>query len=74
MQDSLINDYIEYHPYFRPQPTNPYSSLISFRHGGSGDWQVLNARIKEFTNVRLRFSELFLICIIHMLGLFFKEF
>ncbi|XP_023349234.1 uncharacterized protein LOC111718001 [Eurytemora carolleeae] len=32
----------------RPQPTNPYSSLISFRHGGSGDWEVLNSRIKEF--------------------------
>ena len=27
------------------------STLIKFRHGGSGNWQVLNARMKEFTKV-----------------------
>jgi len=32
----------------RPRPDNPYSTLISFRHGGSGNWQPLVKRFKDF--------------------------
>jgi len=33
---------------FRPRPGDPKSSLIHFRHGGSGNWQPLFKRFKLF--------------------------
>lgn len=33
---------------FRPRPENPKSTLIHFRHGGSGNWRPLKARFKAF--------------------------
>jgi len=36
---------------FRPRSQDPYSTLIHFRHGGSGNWQPLMASIKELTKL-----------------------
>jgi len=33
---------------FRPSPLDPYSTLIHFRHGGSGNWQSLLGQFKFF--------------------------
>ena len=32
----------------RPLPTNPYSTLIHFKHGGSGTWQELKESLDDF--------------------------
>ena len=42
------------HPHLpRPRPANPKSTLIHFRHGGSGNWRPLKARFKAFLKVRM---------------------
>jgi len=33
---------------FRPRPSDPKSTLIHFRHGGSGNWRPLIKRFKSF--------------------------
>jgi hypothetical protein len=37
----------------RPHPQNMMSTLISFRHGGAGDWAQLTDRFESFLEVRL---------------------
>ena len=38
--------------FWRPRPSNPKSTLIHFRHGGSGNWRPLIKRFKAFLKVR----------------------
>ena len=38
--------------FWRPRPSNPKSTLIHFRHGGSGNWRPLIKRFKSFLKVR----------------------
>ncbi len=37
----------------RPHPQNVMSTLISFRHGGAGDWAELTDRFETFLEVKV---------------------